>query len=222
MKTKTRRTGLTFTLMVAILVGMGCPGPVRKDPFSFYYWHMDGREIPLVLDESTLALAFPYSSSVEEIAAILESEPLLVGPSSWPSGPLIPVAPGTSDEEVLALIDRLNATPGVDWANPVVTRDFFAAGIQCAYCGGKEGVEPHFVVEFPLTTPIEDIEGLTASYSLEVDGVSLNEEAIIYTVRTTSATGISTIDMANICHEHPLTIRAYPRFWPLVRSSLPD
>ena len=130
MKAQAYRTGLVFSLAAAVLLGLGCPGPVRKDPFSFYYWHEDGRKIPLVLDSTTLALAFSDATTATQVSAILAGEPLLVDAYEGPVHPLATLAPGASDEEILALIDRLNVTPGVDWANPVVSRDYFAAGIQ--------------------------------------------------------------------------------------------
>ena len=74
-------------------------------------------------------------------------------------------------------------------------------------------MSPYFRAEFPLSTPVKDIEALNAAYALEVHRVTQDEEAIVYSLRTTAATGISTIDMANIYHEHPLTTRAYPLFW---------
>lgn len=213
MNTRIRPVSLTVVVVAAVLMGLGCPGPIAKEPFSFYYWHEDGREVPLVLVESRVALAFSPLSTEEERAAILAGEPLLGTYMSWPEPQQVRVADGASDDEVLVLISRLNNTPGVDWANPVVIRDYFAAGLRCRYCGGPEQVQPWFTAEFDAATPVEDIEALMDAYALEVRDVYTENQSVRYTLRTTPDSGLSTIDAANLCHEDPLTTRAYPSFY---------
>jgi hypothetical protein len=202
-------------LAMSVTLG-GCPP--RAEPYLFFYASDNGVMVPLILDTDSIALMFDEDISEGERAAILDGEPLIPGPIGDAAGGFTGglLVPGVTEGEVLEMMDRLNATPGVDWANPIVLRDFRAAGIRVTWYETIEhAIAPEFLAEFPASTDVADIDGLNETENVEARLVDTTEDSIVYYIRVTSESGRTTLEMANFYHEHPLTTRAYPFFWPV-------
>ena len=214
-----RKTSVTLVLVFTLAIVSGCPA--QKEAYSSYYDPMRATRIPLVLSDAAIALVIEDGPDGErrteqEIAAILNDEPLIAvsvlfdGAGGGYTG--VDLVPGASDEVVLDLIDRLNATPGVDWANPIVTRGFGVGGIFSPSVGLREAIIESFVAVFPATATTEAIETLNEEVGTQVEKVEETEEGLMYFLRAAKGNELSTLELANFYHEHSLTIRAYPQF----------
>ena len=195
---------VALVVAAAATIAMGCPSIHPKEPFSHYYNPDDGREIPLVLVATEIAYELRSGISEEERNAALSA---ISETFDAPSSP--------TDEQVLGLVAALNLMNGVEWASPIVIRDFSVAGIYCQYCEGAVRVEPYFIAEFPAETPVSAFDALNAAYSVEGTEFERNEQVVVYRLRVTPASDFSTIETANLYHEAPLTLRAYPTFTPV-------
>lgn len=201
---------------VSILI-TGCPG--LDEAFSFFYDSRTGWKRPLFLHNDSIVLGFSDELTDEEINTIVESEPLLIGryvrDDSYVPG--IAVMPLASDEDVLALLERLAQTPGVAFVNPFVT--FRKPGTLVF--AHVFAVSPDFIADFDLDVADEDILDLIDMFQLAVTNTRLADDDPSlkrYFLRVTSETGLLTLDMANVLHEHPLTRRAFPQFVQITAS----
>lgn len=231
MKSRHLFWGMAAFLVLEAFGMAGCEGlrigPVSKEAFGYYYHPDDGRQVRLVLVRDYIGMEIEgiqrgAEALTEEDEALLEGivagEPDLVG-IEWGDSVSQGAAPATfygrpvqglNDEAVLALIARLNTANGVTSAEPVVIQDFFPDPLWCRYCEGYSTVEPYFTAVFSSGTPETEIDALIAQYSLESDRLDRRGNVVAYRLRTTNETRQSTLEMANLFHENPLTSRAYP------------
>lgn len=195
-----------------------CPheGP---EPFAVYFDREYGVEVPLVLDTLAIVLELDPELSQEEVDAVLATEPLLAGPVYDGSGSYsaVDVEAGTTEDALLALLERLNATPGVLVANPVVSRHFRDVGIrfESTIC---VAVLREFIVEFPADTSGDAIAALNEELGAEGDLLQATDDRIVYRLRPLHGRGQSSLDLANQYHQHELTSAAYPQFGPFCVS----
>lgn len=205
--------------LVLVAVGISVDGcPNAPEPFSFYYSPLSGREVPITLYNGTLALVPEEGLTAEEVAAIIDGDPFLEGSSEGDGYTIVGIVGGPTNDEILAIIDRLNATPGVDWANPIVSWRYRWTRPRESSSGILQAVDVEFIAEFPLSASPGDVETLNAEEAVDVLLIEEGSNSILYHLRITPDSTRSTLDMANFYHEHDLTLRAYPQFLIGARS----
>jgi hypothetical protein len=193
----------------------GCPAP--REPFSFYYDLLTGKQVPLALDLDRVAIA-PSSLQLDEfLSSIVATEPLLENRISDGPGVLhyvVALVDDVTDEEVWALLDRLNEREDIQWARPYVHRDFLGAGLlPPPYTEGPELILDEITVLFSALTPGSTINALFEEYAVDAEwSEQFPFPFTAYTVLATEETGLTTLELANALHEDPLTIGAYPDF----------
>lgn len=210
MISSTRRFTTICVLVTAGVGLVGCPYP--GEPFSFYHDPVTGAKVPIILETSSIALDLEGWLSEEEVTALIDGEPFLEGVNEDNNYPVGLIVAGATNEEILATIDSLNATPGVNWANPIVHWRYPWTRGNLRYSDNEQILDVEFIADFRLSASTDDIEALNAEEAVQILQIEEGPVTTRYHLRITAESTRSTLDMINFYYEHPLTLRAYPLF----------
>jgi len=209
--------------VLAVIVGAcfwtgAVPAPGSAEEPEYFYYGYEGEKVRLWLARERIHVLFEKELPLEQKAAILAAEPDLepVDEETLEARDrlLVTVKWGRSADTVLGIIDRLSDQPGVQFAFPVFkVRD-----------GRAFTLTEYFYAVFPAETPEEDIDALNAEHHVVVVKVFDYSETlgkVAYRLKVTKQSGMNTLDLANLYHEHPLTLAAEPTFAYLEELLLP-
>jgi len=213
--------GLTTILFAAITGDVGAQADNGQVPDFYYYSSVEGR-VPLTLSTQIVGIRFEEGLSLEEQAAIVSTERdvrplddrLQLRVLEGKRMVVVPLEPGLAPSTVLAIIDSLSAKRGVEFASPA----FHTLPGDYHFLLTDE-----FYASFPISIPADDIVALNAEHAVEVVEIKdySNIGKMSYRLRVARESGLNALDMANLYHEHPLTIASSPSFLPLY-SPIPE
>lgn len=220
---------LCLVLACILLPLAGCDSTETSETFvarTFFMYGSDGEIIDLPVSTVVFSISFVEGLTDAEKESILATEPSVRSLADRvSSGDLeeaelynfitIPIEPGLTAAQTLAMLERLSAREGVNFANP---------GLGLSTPPDYERIPNlHFVfgdgfsASFPFSTPREEIDALNTSFAVEVSRITERPsiDEVIYDLRVTEGTGFNAIDTANSYHVNPITITAQVRLGEL-------
>ncbi len=181
----------------------------------YFYYGAEGAQVPLDLSVEKVGVVFV--SGMDETG---REEAVAQWPEFWPLSEteqveglldldmvVLELKTPTSEDGMRELMDFLAGDPVIARALPVFE----------VVMGYGNLLMERFSVGFDLSTPEEEIDALNGEHALEV--VKRTERPNIgkvsYRLRLTAESQHDALWMANLYHEHPLSIEASPSFAPL-------
>ncbi len=171
--------------MMAFFVGSGLVFAQQ----DFYYSR--GQKIPLGVSSEKISIKFTSGPIETQIQSLLSAEPVLgarksLGPASAQGFFTVSLQFATN---VKGLVGRLRAMPQVNTVNPVYLLD------------GLEAIPfDHFMIQFKSSVTRAEIDALNTQHNVEVVTVS-TASPNLYTLRITSNSDYSVLEMAKIYYE---------------------
>jgi subtilisin family serine protease len=179
------------------LVTAGAPDP------DFYYYY-GARKMELTLSTEKLAVRFKQGLTIEEQKAVVESEPSLGLFSQREESPafrlvILPLLNGVTEEYALQTIKGLNSRAELEVAFPI----FVLPSSEIV-------LTDEFIVRFDPNVPADEIDAFNA-----LNGVEIIRELELrgrYVLKVKEPKNINALEIANLCHESPITIYSVPNF----------
>lgn len=204
-----------ITLALMLCLNAATKAQLTGEGDYFFYGGPEGAQVPLDLSVEKVGVLFVSGMDEADREGVVA-----LWPEFWPLSETEQVAgvperdmavlelkTPTSEDGMLELMDALAADPAIARALPV----FLGA------VGAERLLLDNFSVTFYLSTPEEEIDALNEAHALEV--IKRTERPNIgkvsYRLRVTEQTEHDALWMANLYHEHPLSIEAAPGFAPL-------
>ena len=171
--------------------------------FAGEYFYSNYEKIPLYISNDEIILKYKNNMDVNKIINIENKEPSLGDKFSLKfakCGELL-CYNLVEKENIRELIDRIETFDYVEFANPV----YLINGRDRVF------VYDQFTVQFYQHIKREQINELNKKYNVELVKAS-SASHNLFSLRITSKTGISVVDLANIYHENSIVEYSLPSF----------
>jgi hypothetical protein len=221
-----RKNHLPASIMILVMVGLVCAffyltgcsssdhdhtdnqnqGSTQLMSFSTadFNYYSGGEQIELAVFTERIAISVP-DEKLDQLTAWLQSDPLVLQPPEIEelgrkNLVLVSLIEGATDEQIIELIARLNASGLVEYATPVFGTEEEMTIITDA-----------FVVRFLDTYSADEIEAYIAS-----EGATIVERDFLwpkcYRLSFTSAGGANVLEMAGTFYESGMVVFAHSDF----------
>lgn len=217
---------LLLLISLFVLTGARCPAP--EDAFFSYPDPVRSREVLLFLEPDEIAVSFT-EEGVESMEDIVANHPSLIGILGMPPTGffyLVAVAGGATEAEILAALDDLNRTPGVEWANPLVNLgSLFGTTTFFPGPGARAAVMDRLFIEVESAAAIATLEGLAVARGLMLDHLDTNPitaqpagDELWLQMRLTESSDLTTLQTLELVFSEDGVIRAFPEYRGLLIS----